>query len=149
MCSCPLTEGIQVLFIVKKKQKKTYVPTNHFIVSNVMIYTTCSYIITMYTSLLFPGEDDLVDIMGYLHTLDKSQLSHLGMVLGLSRHRVKGMKDSDCFLEDMISLWLQQADNVMTKSGVPTWRSLVKALRHDLLGQNGIASRIATEKYLE
>ena len=87
--------------------------------------------------------------MGYLHTLDKSQLSHLGMVLGLSRHRVKGMKDSDFFLEDMISLWLQEADQVATRSGVPTWRSLVKALRHELLGQNGIASRIATEKNLE
>ena len=98
------------------------------------------------TCLLFPGEDDLVDIMGYLHTLDKSQLSHLGMVLGLSRHRVKGMKDSDSFLEDMISIWLQQADNVATRSGVPTWRSLVKALRHQLLGQNGIASQIAADK---
>ena len=87
--------------------------------------------------------------MGYLHTLDKSQLSHLGMVLGLSRHRVKGMKDSDSFLEDMISHWLQLADNVATRSGVPTWRSLVKALRHQLLGQNGIASQIAMDKSLE
>ena len=87
--------------------------------------------------------------MGYLHTLDKSQLSHLGMVLGLSRHRVKGRKDSDSFLEDMISHWLQLADNVSSRSGVPTWRSLVKALRHQLLGQNGIARQIATDKSLE
>ena len=107
------------------------------------------YTYTVTTSFLYPGEDDLVDIMGYLLTLDKSQLSHLGMVLGLSRHRVKGMKDSDSFSEDMISLWLQQADNVAAKSGVPTWRSLVKALRHKLLGQTGIANEIATEKNLE
>ena len=87
--------------------------------------------------------------MGYLHTLDKSQLSHLGMVLGLSRHRVKDMKLSESFLEDMISLWLQKADNVATRSGVPTWRSLVKALRHQLLGQNGIACQIAMDRNLE
>ena len=90
-----------------------------------------------------------MDIMRFLHTLDKTQLSHLGMVLGLSRHRVRGMKDSDYFLEDMISSWLQQADQVATKSGIPTWRSLVRALRDPLLGQNGIASQIARDKSLE
>ena len=91
----------------------------------------------------------MVDIMGYLHTLDKHQLNHLGMVLGLSRHRLKGMLDTPTFLDDMISSWLQQADQVATKSGVPTWRSLVKALRHQLLGQNGIASQIVMDQLLE
>ena len=89
-----------------------------------------------------------MDIMGHLFTLEKTQLSHLGMVLGLSRHRVSGMKDSDSFLEDMISSWLQQADNVAAKSGVPTWRSLVKALKHQLLRQNGIARQIVMDKNL-
>ena len=87
--------------------------------------------------------------MGYLHTLDKSQLTNLGLVLGLSLHRVRGLMDSVTFLGDMILPWLCQADQVATRSGVPTWRSLVKALRHELLGQNGIASRIAAEKNLE
>ena len=96
-----------------------------------------------------PDEDDLVDIMGYLHTLEKSQLSHLGMVLGLSRQSVRNMKDTDTFLEDMILSWLQQADQVETKSGVPTWRSLAMALKHNLLRQNEIASQIVKDKSLE
>ena len=87
--------------------------------------------------------------MGYLHTLDKSQLTNLGLVLGLSLHRVRGLMDSATFLGDMILSWLSQADQVATKSGVPTWRSLVKALRHKLLGQNGIANQITTDKNLE
>ena len=59
------------------------------------------------------------------------------------------MKDTDSFLDDMISSWLQQADQVATKSGVPTWRSLAKALKHKLLGQNGIASQILKDKSKE
>ena len=113
-----------------------------YVGTRMKVYAHC---IIVTTSNLFPGEDDLVDVVGYLHTLDKSQLSHLGTVLGLSRHHVKGMKDSDSFLEDIISLWLQQAGNVKTRSGVPTWRRLVEALRHKLLGQNGIASQIAIQ----
>ena len=95
-----------------------------------------------------PGEDDFVDILGYLHTLDKTQLLHLGMVLGLSLHRMRDMMDTPTFLDDMILLWLQQADQVVTKSGIPTWRSLAKALRHQLLGQNGIAGQIVMDKGL-
>ena len=87
--------------------------------------------------------------MGYLHTLDKNQLTNLGLVLGLSLHRVRGLMDSTTFLGDMILTWLSQADQVAARSGVPTWRSLVKALRHELLGQNGIANQIATDKNLE
>ena len=90
-----------------------------------------------------------MDIMSYLYALDKGQLNHLGMVLGLDRHRVRAMMDTVNFLDDLISSWLSQADQVMTRSGVPTWRSLVKALRHKLLGQNGIASQIAADKNLE
>ena len=87
--------------------------------------------------------------MGYLHTLDKSQLTNLGLVLGLSFHRVNGLMDSASFLSGLVLSWLSRADQVATKSGVPTWRSLVKALRHKLLGQNGIASQIAADKNLE
>ena len=107
----------------------------------------------LYTPVIFtsftPGEDDLVDIMCYLHSLDKHQLTNLSLVLGLSLTRVRGLMDNVTFLGDMILAWLQQADQVATKSGVPTWRSLVKALRHQLLGQNGIAGQIVMDKLLE
>ena len=95
--------------------------------------------------LFFSDEDDLVDVTDYLLRLDKPSIFQLGLVLGLSHHRLKGMKNSETFLEDMIEAWLQKVDQVQ-KRGVPTWQRLVEALRHDRVGQAGIASGIETEK---
>ena len=112
-------------------------------------YTTSSCVVTTSFTVALPGEDDLVEIMGYLYTLDKTQLTNLGLVLGLSLHRVRGLMDSATFLADMVLSWLNQADQVATKSGVPTWKTLIYALRHRLLGQNGIANQIAMDQSLE
>ena len=76
--------------------------------------------------------------------LDKPSIYHLGVVLGLSQHRVKGIKDSETFLDDMIAAWLQKVDQV----GVPTWQRLVKALRHKRVGQTGIANEIEKDKLI-
>ena len=83
-----------------------------------------------------------MEITDYLFGLDKTHVYNLGLVLGLSYHRVKGMEDSKTFLDDMIAAWLQKVDQV----GVPTWQSLVKALRHRRVGQTGVASEIEKEK---
>lgn len=109
---------------------------------------TWTYIVSyrVIASFLFP--DELVDIMGYLQDLDKSQLTNLGLVLGLSQRRLRGLMDSATFLSDMIASWLIQADQVGARSGVPTWSSLVTALRHKSVEQNGIANEIATDKHL-
>ena len=97
-------------------------------------------------SILFcTDEDDLLDVTGYLFQLDKTHIYNLGLVLGLSHHRVKEMEDSKTFLDDMIAAWLQKVDQVQ-KRGVPTWQRLVEALKHDRVGQSGIASKIETEK---
>ena len=96
-------------------------------------------------TFFYTDEDDLVDVTGYLFRLDKTHIYNLGLVLGLSQHRVKGMKDSETFLDDMIAAWLQKVDQVQ-KRGVPTWQRLVEALKHDRVGQTGIASKIETEK---
>ena len=84
----------------------------------------------------------MIEITDYLFELNKTHIYHLGLVLGLSHHRVKGMKDSETFLDDMIAAWLQKVDQVE----VPTWQRLVKALRHKRVGQNGIASEIERDK---
>ena len=83
-----------------------------------------------------------MEITDYLLRLDKPSIYHLGMVLGLSHHRMKEIKDSETFLDDMIAAWLQKVDQV----GVPTWQRLVKALRHRRVGQTGIASEIEKDK---
>jgi len=88
--------------------------------------------------------DDLIDITDYLVKLDKTHIYHLGLVLGLNLPRVKGMKDSETFLDDVISAWLQKVDQV-EKRGTPTWQRMVEALRHHRVGQNGIANEIEQE----
>ena len=93
----------------------------------------------------FTDEDDFVEITGYLFRLDKTHIYNLGVVLGLSHYRVKAMKDSETFLDDMIAAWLQKVDQVQ-KMGPPTWQRLVEALKHERVGQTGIASKIKTEK---
>ena len=93
----------------------------------------------------YTDEEDLLDVTGYLFRLDKTHVYHLGLVLGLSHHRVKEMEGSKTFLDDMIAAWLQKVDQVQ-KRGAPTWQRLVKALKHDRVRQTGIASKIETEK---
>ena len=83
-----------------------------------------------------------MEITDYLFELDKTHIYHLGLVLGLSHHRVKEMEDSKTFLDDMIAAWFQKVDQV----GIPTWKRLVKALRHKRVGQTDIASEIEKDK---
>ena len=84
----------------------------------------------------------MIEITDYLLELDKNHTYHLGLVLGLSLQRVKGMKDSENFLDDIIEAWLQKVDQV----GVPTWQRLVEALKHKRVGQTGIANEIKKDK---
>ena len=58
------------------------------------------------------------------------------------------MKDSETFLNDVVEAWIQKTDQVI-KRGVPTWQRLVEALKDKTVGQNGIASTIATDKLLQ
>ena len=45
----------------------------------------------------------------------------------------------------MKAAWLQKEDRV-TKRGVPTWETLVKALRDRRVNQTGLTDRIEAEK---
>ena len=55
------------------------------------------------------------------------------------------MESSNTFRENMIAAWLQKEDDV-TRRGLPTWETLVKALRNDRVNQNGVADKIASDK---
>ena len=61
--------------------------------------------------------------------------------MGLDYNRLKAMMDTSSFLEDMLAGWLQQVDQVPS-TGVPTWKRLVEALKHQRVGQNGLAIKI-------
>ena len=87
--------------------------------------------------------------MKYLLNLGQTDIYHLGLTLGLNHPHLKDMMEkSKTFKEDMIAAWLQKEEQV-TKRGLPTWETLVKALRDDQVKQNGIADRIARDKNLE
>ena len=86
-------------------------------------------------------QDNHIEITGYLLGLDKTHIYRLGLVLGLSEPRVRGMVDSKTFLDDMVAAWLLKVDQVQ-KRGAPSWRRLVEALRDRTVGQNGIAEII-------
>ena len=89
--------------------------------------------------------DDHLEVTGYLLDLTKTHIHNLGLALGLYHRHLKSMGDSDTFLDDMIDAWLQREDQVL-KRGVPTWETLVKALRDRRVNQTGVADRIETEK---
>ena len=55
------------------------------------------------------------------------------------------MSGSYTFLDDMIYAWLKKEDQVRER-GVPTWETLVMALRHRRVNQTGVAEKIETEK---
>ena len=91
------------------------------------------------------GEDDLVEVTDYLMDLERSQIYHLGLVLGLSHRRVVDLRDSRAsnleFLDAVVLHWIQRLDRVEEVS----WSALVRALHHPRLGQTGIANTIATK----
>jgi len=74
------------------------------------------------------GIENLADITTYLHSLGRTAVFNLGLILGLDYNRLKPLIDSPDFLADMLAGWLQRVDQVQ-KAGVPTWRRLVEALR--------------------
>ena len=90
---------------------------------------------------------DLVDITGYLHEMEKSQIHELGLVLGLSHTNLKKM-DPSTFLNDVIAAWLRQEDWVKM-CGEPSWMVLIKALKLPRVGQMGIAAKIAKRRGLQ
>ena len=100
--------------------------------------------VTSYSTLL-SGESDLFDITTYLHVMEKSHIYHLGVVLGIRQTKLKALKDSDTFLDDVISAWLRKEDQV-TEKGDPSWTVLVNALKDARVGQLGISDKIAKDK---
>ena len=93
------------------------------------------------------GEEDLLDITDYLLPLEKMHIYNLGLVLGISQRKTKGMMDSSTFLDDIITAWLRREDQV-NKKGEPSWTVLVRALEHPRVGHCGISQKIRKQKAL-
>ena len=94
----------------------------------------------MHFLLIFIVSGDLRQITHCLRELPYEAQLLLGLALGLSYAKLKKLEKCT-FLPDMLSMWLREEDDVI-KVGPPTWSTLVKALREDIVGQNGIAQTI-------
>ena len=90
---------------------------------------------------------DLLEITDYLLELEEKHIYDLGLVLGLDQNKVKKLRGSDSFLDDVISAWLRKEDQVTIK-GNPSWAVLIGALKHARVKQIGIADKIAKDKGL-
>ena len=77
--------------------------------------------------------------------LDEDQVYDLGLALGLAQQKVRWMRASDTFLDDVLAAWLRKEDDV-DKKGTLSWSTLVNALRHPMLCQDGVASDICKDK---
>ena len=53
---------------------------------------------------------------------------------------------SETYREDVIAAWLRRQDDVDKNTGIPTWSTLVKALRDRQVGQKGLARIISIDK---
>ena len=82
--------------------------------------------------------DDHFKITEYLRSLNTEDLIRLGGALGLHYTTMEKMKS---LCNSLVLAWLNQQDNVMKRSGIPTWESLIKALR--TIGHEGVARAIA------
>ena len=89
----------------------------------------------------------MVDIKEYLLDLESVHIYNLGLVLGLSDHKLKAKMDSSTFLSDVIHAWLQREDQVEER-GRPSWKVLVNALQHPRVKQTKNADRILKDKEL-
>ena len=76
-----------------------------------------------------------------LKGLSQEELTNLGDELGLSYLRLKQLTPLP---EEMVAAWLSKEDNVLKRTGQPTWRSLADALKR--IGHAYIANKIIRER---
>lgn len=79
-----------------------------------------------------------------LANLVPDKLVDLGGALGLHYPKLRRMINNS-ILDDMTAAWLNKEDNVLAKSGEPTWNRLLKGL--EKIGQVGVAEDIKNRKH--
>ena len=84
------------------------------------------------------------EVCALLNDIDREGLIRLGGALGLHYPKLTRM---NLLPGDMVAAWLIRADDILEKSGKPTWVNLVRALEE--IGQMGIAKDIKQKKHLD
>ena len=82
-----------------------------------------------------------MEVLRYLNDIDPNNLKFLGLALGLSMPKLQRMKN---IIFDIVCAWINREDQVLERSGEPSWRGLVCALKE--IGQTGVAEDIKKQK---
>ena len=101
----------------------------------------CIAIILTLSLYFFLEMADHHDVCQEIKNLSQKQLISLGDELGLSYPRLKEMTGP--LPEEMVAAWLSKEDDVLKRTGQPTWRSLADALKR--IGHADIANKIIRE----
>ena len=95
----------------------------------------------------FADIENICNVSEHLKYLNKAELKNLGRLLGLSHATISNHFDDEqaVYLSSIVEAWLLKKDKVAEKGGT-SWSTLEAALRHKLLGHNGIADNIRREQ---
>ena len=85
------------------------------------------------------------DVNPYIKMLSTPQLYDLGGELGLNITELRRVSGQE-LPGELAERWLRGDDAVHKTSGTPSWGSLIKALRSQVVGATGVADRIEREK---
>ena len=85
------------------------------------------------------------DVNPYLKMLSTPQLYDLSGELGLNITELRRVSGQE-LPGELAERWLREDDAVYKTSGTPSWSSLIKALRSQVVGATGVADRIQQEK---
>lgn len=77
--------------------------------------------------------------------MNSQQMFNLGQVWGLHFQTAARIMKSDTYHDEMVDAWLKKQEDVSTRCP-PTWRNLVKSLKHERVKQNGIAEKVEQER---
>ena len=86
------------------------------------------------------ASDDLLDVLEQLQTLRQDKFWYLGLKLGLLDSTLDNLSDDSpkTFGRTVMQAWLNQEDNVKE----PSWKSLVEALKSDIVKEKPTAQNV-------
>ncbi len=89
------------------------------------------------------AQAEFLAVGDYLHSLSKSEVTELGIQLGLSYRWLKHRESSGTYYYDVVDAWLKRQDRV-AEMCPPTWQNLVATLRE--VDQNAIADKVTAKR---
>ncbi len=67
------------------------------------------------------------DAVYYLKDIENDKIAEIGIELGLAFSTLQSCNNEN-FRDEMVEAWLKEKDQVMDKTGAPTWKSLRSVL---------------------